>query len=107
MSEHKFHCEQHAEFVSAVTELVSSVSVLSTNLSWMERMGKWVAGLCVSIMCLVVVGIFWAGALYQQVQVNTEQIKSHHATSAVVIGGAVYVTEPDEISSFERDTVLL
>lgn len=68
-------CSQHDSFVAAVTDLVATVSVLSTNITWMERMGRWVAGLCVAIVCLVLVAIFYSGALYQQVMTNSHMIQ--------------------------------
>ena len=68
-------CPQHESFVAAVTELVGTVSVLSTNIHWMERLGRWVAGLCIAIVGLVLVTIFYAGTMYQQVQNNSYLIK--------------------------------
>ena len=80
-----YRCDQHESFVSAVTDLVSTVSVLSTNITWMERMGRWVAGLCIAIVCLVLVTIFYAGAMYQQVQQNTQMtLKNSHMTEEIV-----------------------
>jgi hypothetical protein len=62
----------------------------------MERLGKWVAGLCVAMVCLIVVTIFYAGALYQQVEINTQQIQEFHR------GGAEYVLS-DEVQVASTD----
>jgi hypothetical protein len=82
---------QHQDLMKAVTQLVGTVSELSTNMSWMKNMGKWVMGLCVSVVCLVIVGIFYAGAMWQQVQHNGERIEQYHMTTQ----GAQYVQEQE------------
>lgn len=92
MKNNRGQCPQHQEFVSAVTELVGTVATLSTNISWMEKMGKWVMGLCISVVCLVIVGIFYAGAMWQQVQQNTQSIDKHHNYSQ----GATYATQEQD-----------
>ena len=76
-----YQCSHHVEFVSAVTDLVSTVNVLSNSVEWMQRMGRWIAGLCIAVVCLVIVSIFYAGALYKQVEVNTQMIQHFHGVS--------------------------
>lgn len=72
--DHKM-CPQNKEFVKAVTDLATTVEVQANNVRWIEKGARAVAALCISVICLAIVGIFYAGALYQQVGQNTNDIR--------------------------------
>jgi hypothetical protein len=69
-------CGAHPEFVKATSQLMESVTVLSSNVHWIVNIGKGVFAVGLALIVVIIMGIYNAGALSDRVDVLKERIAS-------------------------------
>lgn len=68
------YCEAHGEYIKATSDLSEAVVKLTTVVDVIVGVGKAVFALALALIVVVLLGIFEAGQLYNNIKSNTEQI---------------------------------
>lgn len=70
-------CEAHGEYMKATGDLATSVAKLTVVTDWLVKIAGGLFMLGLALVASILVGIFQAGKLYEQVQHNTQMIQEH------------------------------